>query len=589
MDHIYTHLRSHQDWHKLLAIKNQTVVARQDDERVGLLQEKGIRDVAEVKDDVDLAYFTDTNVAVNILTTTAQKIDTEFQTHIRLVMERFGEFRAGPTKSVERCQSKVENEYQEAVYPRAARLLDYVRCSVSFNTLEQLLTGYEGLMRYVQDGSDSLELARVKNCFLAQTSGYRDIKVNVVYHAETDPENPVSMICEVQLVLNQYLHEKKRSHKLYSILREQAFFDMVVKEDHAELQKTTSIKNLQFEPILNVSQDVQFNSELDGALSIKCSVEPTLGLLAMNTAAFTATSAHSGGWCDECEKRFFCIDMATKKVIFDHQIENYHSHHWVRMNDEQYVSLQTSKNIIEMFQFNSENKQFERDVSKTIRFQENEEVNFYEFDINFQNMFVVKNKNILEKRSCFEGSAGLLNVELVGDIGESASKMLSVADDGSFCVIGGGAGKSYFYLVDIENAVQYKLNSKALTDTLAPCFINGDTVYLVVGGDFGQGAEMWNVSSRTPVRTFAVQKGDYITCTASANNILAIGYRDSGRMLYDVTNWELFHSAKYRMSARSVHLTSDSRYLTVGGDSPRYGRAGNWRIVVAEKCVVLKI
>ena len=148
MHSIFKHLGSHQEWDSLLAIKNQTVVPRQDDDKVGLLMEKGIREMAELKsgddaDSDDLVTFVDSNVAVNILTATANKINTEFQSHLRSVMNRFGDFKAGPTKGVERCQSKLENDYPDAEYPKAARLLDVVRCAVSFNTVEQLLAGYK--------------------------------------------------------------------------------------------------------------------------------------------------------------------------------------------------------------------------------------------------------------------------------------------------------------------------------------------------------------------------------------------------------------------------------------------------------------
>ena len=203
MEAIFAHLQQHTQWHKVLAIENQTVVARQDDDRVGLLKEQGIRNVLNVvaeekqqgadddEDDEqaseqDVAAFVDSHLAVNMLTTTAKKINAEFQSRMGGVMRRYGDYKEGPIKTVERCQGKLENEYQEAVYPKAARLLDVVRCSVSFNTVEQLLAGYKGLRNYIDTTSDSLELARVKNGFLEKGVSYRDIKVNVVYHSETD-------------------------------------------------------------------------------------------------------------------------------------------------------------------------------------------------------------------------------------------------------------------------------------------------------------------------------------------------------------------------------------------------------------------
>ena len=146
----------------MLDIENEPVVARQDAPRVGLLQAPGIRAVleleakqqAQLERDDDVAAFVDTNLAVNVLTTTAAQLNAEFQGRLRTVMNRFGDFHAGPVKSVQRCQGKLENDYQEAAFPKAAKLLDVVRCSVSFNTLEQLLVGFEGLRRHIDGHAD---------------------------------------------------------------------------------------------------------------------------------------------------------------------------------------------------------------------------------------------------------------------------------------------------------------------------------------------------------------------------------------------------------------------------------------------------
>ena len=51
---IFQHLQSHSEWAAVTAIENQSVVARQDDERVGLLLEKGIREVVEAKHELSM-------------------------------------------------------------------------------------------------------------------------------------------------------------------------------------------------------------------------------------------------------------------------------------------------------------------------------------------------------------------------------------------------------------------------------------------------------------------------------------------------------------------------------------------------------
>merc|ERR550525_1310418 len=125
-----------------MAIQNQTVIERQDDEAVGLLQEPGIRDIVESKDsgddddDIDdLKTFIDNNLAVNLLMTTSKKIDGEFQQEMNTILSRHGEFKKGPMKKVERALSKLENDYMNEEYPKAAKLLDIVRCSASYNTV----------------------------------------------------------------------------------------------------------------------------------------------------------------------------------------------------------------------------------------------------------------------------------------------------------------------------------------------------------------------------------------------------------------------------------------------------------------------
>merc|ERR1719333_368707 len=140
---MFDHLQSHNKWDHIVSIENETVIARQDHPDVGLLQESGIRVVAEMKDSEDddgnheiedLKTFIDNNLALNNLMNTAQDIDSEFQREMRAVLGRHGEFKAGPMKKVERALSKIENDYVNEEYPKSAKLLDIVRCSVSFNT-----------------------------------------------------------------------------------------------------------------------------------------------------------------------------------------------------------------------------------------------------------------------------------------------------------------------------------------------------------------------------------------------------------------------------------------------------------------------
>eukprot|EP01084_Bolivina_argentea_P161475 281078_1 len=193
MDSIYNHLQTHDEWKQIEEIKNEDIITRQDDENVGLLQDKGFKDIFESKNDdeksEEMKTFIDSNMAINTLTSSATIINNEFQNHVNTVMSHYGEFKSGPMKKVERCVSKVENDYQDAQYPKCSKLLDLVRCSVTFNTVEQLLKGYNGLIRHVSKNKTIIQLARIKNGFVDKgNGGYRDIKINVVYKSQINPQ-----------------------------------------------------------------------------------------------------------------------------------------------------------------------------------------------------------------------------------------------------------------------------------------------------------------------------------------------------------------------------------------------------------------
>ena len=46
---------------------------------------------------------------------------------------------------------------------------------------------------------------------------------------------------------------------------------------------------------------------------------------------------------------------------------------------------------------------------------------------------------------------------------------------------------------------------------------------------------------------------------------MAVGSNSSNLYLWGVQNWEMFHSMKLGMQPQSVHLTSEAKYLTIGG------------------------
>eukprot|EP00485_Elphidium_margaritaceum_P009795 CAMPEP_0202695442 /NCGR_PEP_ID=MMETSP1385-20130828/9034_1 /ASSEMBLY_ACC=CAM_ASM_000861 /TAXON_ID=933848 /ORGANISM="Elphidium margaritaceum" /LENGTH=94 /DNA_ID=CAMNT_0049351465 /DNA_START=1 /DNA_END=282 /DNA_ORIENTATION=+ len=85
-----------------------------------------------------------------MLTSTASKLNGEFQRHMKLVMSSHGTYKQAPMKKVERSISKCENDYANEAFPKSAKLLDLVRCSVTFNTVEQMCSGFTHFMEHMQ-------------------------------------------------------------------------------------------------------------------------------------------------------------------------------------------------------------------------------------------------------------------------------------------------------------------------------------------------------------------------------------------------------------------------------------------------------
>jgi hypothetical protein len=210
----------------------------------------------------ETSKFYDLNVYLNDLLCIARIIDPDFQAHLVRLMSPLGDralVEAGPLKSLRRCRAKVEGEYASEQWPTSAHLLDLVRVSVTFGSEEDLRVGLglvlqdadvpvaELLAPLVPLGAEAaaaklptppvrvgagrgagvaapqppsrFAVARLKNGF-AKRSGYRDVKLNVIYQSQQG----FAMICEVALCLEQMSAYKNATHELYEILRERDFF-----------------------------------------------------------------------------------------------------------------------------------------------------------------------------------------------------------------------------------------------------------------------------------------------------------------------------------------------------------------------------
>eukprot|EP01084_Bolivina_argentea_P092149 165815_1 len=95
----------------------------------------------------------------------------------------------------------------------------------------------------------------------------------------------------------------------------------VTKYDQKQQTNGKEFKDLKFEPVLNVKEEVKDNNV---ARQVgKCSVDSSLGLLAV-----------------ESRGKISCIDMKEKKEIFSEKRETSddetHSHSWIVIDDQKY-------------------------------------------------------------------------------------------------------------------------------------------------------------------------------------------------------------------------------------------------------------
>eukprot|EP01083_Nonionella_stella_P051130 135782_1 len=543
MDDIYDSLKHQKGWNELIAINHQTLISRQDDEKVGLLKDDAITDLREAKTDeeYEMQGFIDSNWCLNSLLDAANTINSEFQAHIRTVMSPYGEFKPGPLKKLERCQIKFENDYSDAVFPKSAKLLDIVRCGVTFNTVRQLCKGYTALFDYISTNTDTLQIARVKNGFLdANDKGYRDIKINVVYRSPTDN---INMITEVQLLLVNYLWEKKKIHKLYSVVRQRDYFTLVVKEEEAADQQQDP-KDLKLVPAFNFKN--QIKKDVWQQL-YKCCIDPELGLLGVRA-----------------ENWFGCVSLDTNEVIFEHKVKGgrFHSNHWIKVNGSKYLTVQTRANIISMYAV--KDNVFKKDKTMQIQVDKGKEINFIEFDKSFGNVFLIIDKTTLQQRSTSDISNVKMNIELQEPIYDVQLRQLCLSDNGECCVIAGGLDKKYFHLIDLKTQKHEKLTSDVLEATYAPCFINGEGQYVAVGDRNGK-IEIWDAIKKESFKVIDVCD-KCISCTMSTSNILAVASDDHKIRLLDVRTWDVFYSDTFKMEPYSLHLTDDAKYLTIGGE-----------------------
>ncbi|HAS42005.1 MAG TPA: hypothetical protein DCS93_16100 [Microscillaceae bacterium] len=151
----------------------------------------------------------------------AKVAKVEFDRLVRGVARGFrhvGEVKTAPVKGIERSLEKVVGKYKN----NPDKVIDAVRGTIVFDTLQDLRRGYEHLIQ-------ELNVVQVKNEIgTGGTSKYRDTKLNIRLSRESG-----GMMAELQLQLSRLNQTKEREggHEIYELARADKEIVYTDKED----------------------------------------------------------------------------------------------------------------------------------------------------------------------------------------------------------------------------------------------------------------------------------------------------------------------------------------------------------------------
>merc|ERR1719242_714014 len=199
--------------------------------------------------------------------------------------------------------------------------------------------------------------------------------------------------------------------------------------------KEFDLKHLKFEPVLNFKEDVK---DVNFSRYSKAVLNSDLKLMFMKP---------------QSTETLICLNPDERKVIFKTQAysKGEQTHHWVKIQGRHYLSVQSQKNIFKFFKVSATNG-FTEDKALRVTLDDGDDVRFVEYDGNFENMYLVKNENILEQRTVSGGGGVVMNIKLEEkvDFGNAFMQRMSVSKDGNMVAIAGGNVKSFSYIIDVS-------------------------------------------------------------------------------------------------------------------------------------------
>ena len=186
----------------------------------------------------DLKFENNTKTYLTQCLAFAHANNNQFQTEMK---EYFNnqlkikcKYASAPVKLGDRCIVKATSDYGQKEYPSCANILDFLRFSVTFDNVNDLLDGLNQFVYDIKRGTvikciKPNGILRIKNGFndistkwkSVDDASYVDIKFNLIYVNKNTDE---SMIVEAQFLLLFLLKAKKMGHKYYSIVRQSELY-----------------------------------------------------------------------------------------------------------------------------------------------------------------------------------------------------------------------------------------------------------------------------------------------------------------------------------------------------------------------------
>ena len=216
----------------------------------------------------DAAKEYDHNVHLTRLLITSYRIDPIFQRDCKKLFTEYFfkklgikcKYSSAPVKTKARSITKCELDYKHHAWPHSQYILDFLRCSVQFDTIEDLLKACDAFNdifdKKIGKVKDDLGLnicilgiCRIKNGFVNISDEswksalneftYYDIKFNVAIDMQAVDtknsqnrsarmdNNSSSLIGEIQFIVKFMLDAKKMGHSIYSFVRKKDLFDKI--------------------------------------------------------------------------------------------------------------------------------------------------------------------------------------------------------------------------------------------------------------------------------------------------------------------------------------------------------------------------